>query len=325
MGRRGADGGRARAQGQRGFYGSWPQIGVPAGLLLANLVFSRFARMPEADFLAWGWRVPFLLSIVLVAVGLIIRLRILETPAFARLKETRQEARQPIIEVLRRYPKEVLLAMGARLAENGAFYIYTVFVLVYATQHVHMDRNIVLWGIIIGSAIELAAIPVFGALSDRIGRRPVYLFGAISTAVLAYPLFWALDTGVAAGSSGWRCFSVLVFGHAAMYAPQGAFFSELFGTRVRYSGASLGVAALVGAGGRAVADHRDGAAPVRLRPRRAVAVSDRHGAHHDRVRDPGDRDDASRYRAVNQAANVRARNVQRKHEARSQDFLMSRS
>ncbi len=226
--------------GKRGFYGSWPQIGVPAGLLLANLVFRPFSRMPQATFLAWGWRVPFLVSILLVAFGLVIRFRLLETPAFARVKERRQESRQPILEVLTKYPKEVLLAMGARYAENGAFYLYTVFVLVYAAQHVHMNSSIVLGGLILAAAFEIAFIPLYGALTDRIGRRPVYLFGAVMTAVTAYPIFRMLDTGspmlvrlaLAMG---------LLFGHAAMYAPQGAFFSELFGTRVRYSGASLGV------------------------------------------------------------------------------------
>jgi metabolite-proton symporter len=225
--------------GKRGYYGSWPQIGVPAGLLLANLVFSLFAGMDEEAFLSWGWRVPFLISIVLVFIGLMIRLRILETPTFTKLKESRREATQPIIEVLRRYPKQVLLAMGARLAENGAFYIYSVFALVYATQVVHMDRSIVLYGILIASALELPIIPLFGALSDRVGRKPVYLFGAISTAVLAYPLFVLLDTG--SPPLVWLAL-ILTFicSHAAMYAPQAAFLSELFGTRVRYSGASLG-------------------------------------------------------------------------------------
>jgi MHS family shikimate/dehydroshikimate transporter-like MFS transporter len=226
--------------GKRGFYGSWPQIGVPAGLLLSTIVYFPFSRLPEAAFLSWGWRVPFLLSILLVVVGLIIRVRILETPAFERLKETRQAARMPIIEVLRRYPKEVLLAMGARLAENGAFYLYTTFILVYAVQHVHMDRNIVLWALIVVATIELPAIPLYGALSDRIGRRPVYLFGAVCTALTAYPIFLMVDT-----ASPWlvqlALFLGLILGHAAMYAPQGAFFSELFGTSVRYSGASLGV------------------------------------------------------------------------------------
>ncbi len=223
----------------RGFYGSWPQIGVPAGLLLSTLVFALVARLPEEPFYAWGWRVPFLLSILLVVIGLIIRLRIIETPAFTRIKEARVEARRPIVEVLRSHPKDVLLAMGARIAENGSFYIYTVFVLVYATQEVGIDRQTVLNGILVGSACMLLAIPLFGALSDRIGRRPVYLFGACVTALFAYPLFWLLDTG--STPLVWLALAVaLVFAHAPMYGPQAAFLSELFGTRVRYSGASLG-------------------------------------------------------------------------------------
>ena len=225
--------------GKRGFYGSWPQIGVPAGLLLSTIVFTPFSRLPQEAFLSWGWRIPFLISLLLVVVGLIIRVRIIETPAFSKMKEQRQEAKQPIFEVLRHYPREVLVAMGARLAENGAFYIYTVFVLIYGTQHVGMDRNIVLTGIMVAAALELAAIPLFGWLSDLVGRRPVYLFGAIMTAVLAYPLFWMMDS-----ASPWLVTLALILalsvGHAAMYAPQGAFFSELFGARVRYSGASLG-------------------------------------------------------------------------------------
>jgi metabolite-proton symporter len=225
--------------GRRGFYGSWPQVGVPAGLLLANLVYRPFARMPEEAFLAWGWRVPFMLSILLVAVGLIIRVRIVETPAFAKVKETKREAQQPILEVLRTYPKQVLLAMGARLAENGAFYLYTVFVLVYAAQHVHMNSGIVIEGLILGGGLELIAIPAYGLLTDYIGRRPVYLFGGIMTAVLAYPTFRMFDSG-SPTQVRLALLLALVLGHAAMYAPQGAFFSELFGTRVRYSGASLG-------------------------------------------------------------------------------------
>jgi MHS family shikimate/dehydroshikimate transporter-like MFS transporter len=225
--------------GQRGFYGSWPQIGVPAGLLLSTAVFALFARLPEEQFLTWGWRVPFLLSILLVGVGLIIRVRILETPAFARVKEAGTEARRPIVELLRTHRKEVLLAMGARFAENGAFYIYTVFVLVYGTQRVGIDRQTVLNGVLIAAACALVAIPLWGALSDRLGRRPVYLFGACVTALFAYPLFWMLDTG--STPLVWLALVVaLVFAHSPMYGPQAAFLSELFGTRVRYSGASLG-------------------------------------------------------------------------------------
>jgi MFS family permease len=195
--------------------------------------------MPEQAFLAWGWRIPFLVSIVLVAIGLLIRVKILETPAFSRVKEAGHESRQPILEVLRRYPKQVLLAMGARLAENGAFYIYTVFVLVYAAQHARIGSSIVLEALILAAAMELVAIPLYGALTDRIGRRYVYLFGAILTALTAYPIFQMLDTGSPILVNV-AVILALVFGHAAMYAPQGAFFSELFGTHVRYSGASLG-------------------------------------------------------------------------------------
>ncbi len=225
--------------GRRGFYGSFPQLGVPAGLLLSTLVFAAFARLPQDQFLSWGWRVPFLLSSVLVGVGLFIRSRVVETPAFARVKETRTVAPRPIVELLRTHRKEVLLAMGARMAENGAFYIYSVFALVYATQHAHMSRQVVLNGISFAAACELAAIPFYGALSDRVGRRPVYLFGAVVTAVFAYPMFVLFDTGSAAYT--WLALLVgFLFSHAPMYGPQAAFFSEIFGTRVRYSGASLG-------------------------------------------------------------------------------------
>jgi MHS family shikimate/dehydroshikimate transporter-like MFS transporter len=225
--------------GQRGYYGSWPQIGVPAGLLTSTAVFSYFSAMPEDDFLSWGWRVPFLLSALLVVVGMFIRLKIYETPAFEKVKQEARAERQPIIEVLKRYPREVILAIGARFAENGGFYIYSAFVLTYATQHVKIDRQMVLNGILLASALELGAIPFFGALSDRIGRRPVYLFGAAVTVLWAYPFFTLIDTGSQAWI--WLALAVaFVFSHSAMYGPQGAFLSEMFGANVRYSGASLG-------------------------------------------------------------------------------------
>jgi len=226
--------------GKRGFYGSWPQIGVPAGLLTSTIVFRLFLRgLPADQFMAWGWRVPFLLSIVLVGIGLLIRMKILETPSFTKIKDTHSVARQPVVEVLRKYPKQVLQAAGARCAENGAFYIYSAFMLVYATQHAHIDSDVALLGIMIASACEFIAVPAYGALTDRIGRRPVYMFGAIMTAVLAFPLFWLFDTQ----STPLVILALLLVflcSHAPMYAPQGAFFSELFGTSVRYSGASLG-------------------------------------------------------------------------------------
>ena len=225
--------------GSRGFYGSWPQIGVPAGLILATGAFSLASLLPEDQFLSWGWRLPFLLSIVLVGVGLFIRLKILETPAFARMKETGREARMPILVVLRQYPKQVLLAMGARVAENGSFYIYSVFSLTYATQYAGINRNVVLNAILLAAACDAVAIPFYGALSDRIGRRPVYLFGATMTAVLAFPFFWMIGTG-STPMVMLAMLAVFLLSHAPMYAPQAAFLSELFGARVRYSGASLG-------------------------------------------------------------------------------------
>jgi len=224
---------------RRGFYGSWPQLGVAAGMLSSTGAFYLFASLPPEDFLAWGWRVPFLFSIALVVVGLVIRLRILETPAFVQMKETSTESRPPILEVLRDYPKEVLIAMGARIAENGSFYVYTVFVYVYGTQQANIDRSTILIGILIASACELVSLPLFGALSDRVGRRPVYLFGAILTAVFAFPFFWMLDSG--STPLIWLALVIAIaFGHASMYAPQAAMLAELFGTRVRYTGASLG-------------------------------------------------------------------------------------
>jgi MFS transporter, MHS family, shikimate and dehydroshikimate transport protein len=223
----------------RGFYGSWTQIGTPTGLLLSTAAFALVARLPDAQFLAWGWRVPFVASILLVAIGLVIRLRVDETPAFLRVKAQRDEAARPTLEVLRTHAREVLLAVGVRIAENGAFYIYTVFVLVYGTRHSGLPRETVLTAVLSGAACLLVAVPICGALSDRVGRRPVYLFGTIATAVMAWPLLRLLDTG----SPALACLALiaaLVFGHAPMYGPQAAFLAELFGARVRYTGMSMG-------------------------------------------------------------------------------------
>jgi metabolite-proton symporter len=224
-------------KGKRGLYASWPQAGVPVGLLLSTAVFSVFSRMPEAGFLAWGWRVPFLLGILLVAVGLFIRLSIVESPIFARV-QAEGVSKMPVLEAVRRYPRNILLAMGARFAENASFYVCTVFVLSYATS-IGVAKQTVLNGVLIGSAVEFFTIPLFGMLSDRIGRRPVYMAGAAGMAFFAFPFFRLVDSGNPALI--WTAIAVGIgVCHAAMYGPQAAFFSELFGTRVRYSGASLG-------------------------------------------------------------------------------------
>jgi len=153
-----------------------------------------FASLPQEQFLAWGWRVPFLLSIVLVGVGLFIRLRILETPAFTQMKESQTEAQRPLLDVIRDQPKTIVLATGMRLSENVSFYVVTVFALSFGTQQLGIDRTTMLTGILISAALGFLAMPAFGALSDKIGRRPVYLGGAVLSALLAFPFFWALET-----------------------------------------------------------------------------------------------------------------------------------
>ena len=237
-------------EGRRGFYGSWPQMGVPAGLLLANAVLLPMASLlSQEQFLSWGWRVPFLASVILIAVGLFVRLRIMESPAFRQVQESHTEAQMPIVDVVRHHPRNVLLAMGMRIAENGIFYILTVFVLSYITEELGLSRNTGLIGVIIGAAIGLFTIPLFGSLSDRYGRRPLYMFGAVFSLVFSFPFFWLLDTGSTVVI--WLAIVLgLILGHDPMYGPQAAYFSELFGTRVRYSGASIGyqLASVVGGG-----------------------------------------------------------------------------
>ena len=227
-------------KGRRGFFGSCAQAGVPIGLLLATGVFTLLnSQLTDAQFLAWGWRVPFLIGILLLAVGLYIRLAILESPLFKKLQEKESERPAPICEVLTKYPRNVLIAMGARFAENASFYIFTVFIYAYAKNHLELDRQVILNAILIASAVQFIAVPCFGALSDRAGRRPVYIFGAVFTALFALPFFLLVKTESPVLITIAMILAIAV-GHAAMYGPQAAFFSELFGTRVRYSGVSLG-------------------------------------------------------------------------------------
>jgi MFS family permease len=214
-------------------------MGVPAGLLLGTLALYIFTLLPEEQFLAWGWRIPFLFSIALIAVGLYIRLAIEESPAFRRVRETNTEARMPIVDVIRTYPKQVLIAMGLRVAENGAFYIFSVFIVAYGTGVLDKSRSTILIATMVAAAVAIFAIPFWGSLSDRSGRKPVYLFGAAFVLVFAFPFFWLANTGNIVLIT-LAVVLALAVGHSAMYGPQGAFFSELFGTRVRYSGASLG-------------------------------------------------------------------------------------
>ena len=224
---------------RRGFYGSWPQVGAYIGLLLSTLVFRYVSKLPESAFLAWAWRVPFLLSFLLVAVGLWIRMKVAESPVFEKVKQQKHEAKMPIVEVLRKHPKNMLLAAGARFAENGLFYVFTTFALTYAAAQLKVDRVVALNGLLIASFICIFLAPLWGALSDRVGRRPVYIWGAVACGLLAFPFFALLGTRQPVLI--WVGITLaLALGHAAMYGPQASFFSELFSARVRYSGASLG-------------------------------------------------------------------------------------
>ena len=229
---------------QRGFWSSWPQAGVALGNLLATgVLFVLSAVQSDADFNAWGWRIPFLLSAVLVFVGLWVRLTIEESPVFkeaqAEIAEKKDEANHvPILEVIRSYPREVLVAMGMRLCENTSYYIFTVIVLTYIVEFAKQDKGPVLQALLIGSVVHFVWIPIVGALSDRVGRRPLYLTGAVGVAIWSFVFFDLLD----AGTPGKTILAIVVglMLHALMYSPQAAFFTELFGTSVRYTGASVG-------------------------------------------------------------------------------------
>ena len=224
--------------GRRGFQASWVQAGAPAGLLLATGVFALAKQMPEDSFFSWGWRIPFLLGLVPTLIGLFIRMKLFESPVFAKALEEKPAPRVPIIDAIRSHPGSVLLAMGARMAENSCYYIFTVFSLTYASQVLGLDSQIALNGVLIAGAIHLSVTIGCGALSDWIGRRPVYLGGAVLLGLVAFPFFALMDTATTMGISLAIVLGMLA--HAAMYGPQAAFMSELFGTRVRYSGASLG-------------------------------------------------------------------------------------
>jgi MFS transporter, MHS family, shikimate and dehydroshikimate transport protein len=228
-------------KGKRGFYGSWPQMGVPAGLLLSTVIFTVVQNLTsEGQFMAWGWRIPFLVSIVLVVVGLFIRLAVLESPAFKAVKESGGQAKEmPIVELVKTQKRDVLTAMGMRIAENGTFYIFTVFVLAYGEDTLKLSKNTMLTGVIIAAALGLLSVPFYGWLSDRLGRRKLYMAGALFTLAFVFPFFALLNTKEPVLI--WLAIVLAInVGHDLMYGPQAAYFSELFATRMRYTGASVG-------------------------------------------------------------------------------------
>jgi metabolite-proton symporter len=228
---------------RRGFWASWPQCGAPGGNLLATAVLAILAAVQTDEaFLSWGWRIPFLLSAVLVVIGLWIRLAVAESPVFLAAQRKAEERgvaeKAPIVQVFKHSWRQVLIAMGARMGENVSYYVITAFILVYITESLGLAKSVGLNAVLIGSAIHFVTIPLWGLLSDRVGRRAVYLFGAVGMGAWGFVFFALLDTksfGVIALAT-----TVGLVLHGAMYGPQAAFFSELFGTRVRYSGASVG-------------------------------------------------------------------------------------
>jgi metabolite-proton symporter len=242
---------------KRGLYGSFAQAGVPVGLLLGNTVFLLLsATLGEQAFAAWAWRIPFLLSVVLIAVALYIQLRLEDTPVFRHLEEQRQhegedaETRSPVLEVLRNHPKQVLLAGGAFFVVNGGFYVLITGMLDYGTRTLGVSENGMLTAVLISAVVEGIAIVAMSALSDRVGRRPVFMSGAVLLGLWAFPLFWLVNTGSIPLIILSLCIAQFFLG--MMYGPQAALFAEMFSARVRYSGASIGYqGASVFAGGLA--------------------------------------------------------------------------
>ncbi len=224
---------------RRGFWASWPQVGAPLGLVLSTVTVNIVQSATGENFLSWGWRIPFFLSALLILIGLYIRLNILETPLFAQVKEQKQEAKAPIIAAFRHSTPEILLSAGARFVEQAPFYLFATFVVTYGVDKLLLSKTLILNAVSIGAVVEIFTILLFGHLSDSFGRRKWYLLGCILMAAFAFPYFWLLNTGSAALVILAVALSFAVF-HSWVYGPQAALIAERFGTRSRYSGASLG-------------------------------------------------------------------------------------
>ncbi len=235
--------------GRRGLYTSFVQVGFPIGLVLATVVFAFVSKLPDADFAAYGWRIPFLISVVLLAVGTFVRWHIPETPVFEGLRKRNELSRNPFGEAVGKSTRTFFIAVGLKLSEVSWVYMLTVFVVVYATTKLVLPKQMMLDGVVYAALLELVSLPLFGWLSDRIGRRPLYILGALFTIAFAFPLFWLLETRSTA-----LIFMAIIlgmnFGHGMMFGPESCYFPELFGSRVRYSGASFGfqLSAAIGGG-----------------------------------------------------------------------------
>jgi MFS family permease len=228
----------SRHHGQRGLVASWPQFGVPAGLFLANLSILAFSALSGDQFAIWGWRIPFALSIVLIGIGLWIRLGILETPVFQQLLNENKIERAPIIEVFKKQPKEILLSALLRMGQQAPFYIFTAFIFAYAVGTLHMARNLILSAVLVASCVSFVSIPLFGHISDKIGRRKTYLIGAAAVGLFGFLYFGMVDTAIP--SAVFIAIVLSLIPHDMQYGPQAALIAEAFTPRLRYSGSSLG-------------------------------------------------------------------------------------
>jgi MFS family permease len=228
----------SRTSGRRGLVASWPQLGVPLGLFLANVAVLAFSNISGDQFVVWGWRVPFALSIVLVGIGLWIRLGILETPVFRRLLADEKIERIPVLEVMKRQPRQIILSALLRTSEQAPFYIFTAFVFAYAVGTLHMPRNLVLSAVLVAACLEFLLIPVAGDLSDRIGRRRMFMIGVTCTGLFGFAYFALIDT--AAPLAVFLAIALSLVPQSLQYGPEAALIAESFTPRLRYSGASLG-------------------------------------------------------------------------------------
>ncbi len=238
----------SRTHSQRGLVAAWPQFGVPCGLLLSTIAVMVFSAWSGSDFLVWGWRIPFALSIVLVGIGLWIRLGILETPVFQRLLDTDKIEKAPILEVIKKQPKEIILSALLRMSEQAPFYIFTAFVFAYAVGTLKMDRNFILSAVIAAACVSFFTIPISGHISDLIGRRKMYIIGVITMGLFGFLYFAMMDPATPA--LVFLAIVISLIPHDMQYGPQAALIAELFTPRLRYSGASLGyqLASLVAGG-----------------------------------------------------------------------------